>query len=121
MMHPYSTPSNGSCGRVGAQARLPLAPPPVIVAVPPHDPAKAPKLAKACRRLLDALESGHAFTLAGVAELGGRRYSARIGELRAAGYVVLGPRPWMRPDGTMERRTVPMFAGRECYRLERGR
>lgn len=100
------------------QAALPLEPVLIRVAVPPQNPKRVEKLKPAARNVLALLECGGTYTWRQIVTVGGLRYSARIGELRAAGYPILGPLGWRRPDGTRETRTVPLVGGDEAYRIE---
>jgi hypothetical protein len=108
----------------------------IPLAVPPHDPAKREALKRAARHILALLGDGQAHSRHELASVGGNRYIARLGEIRAAldgRAVVLGPRPYrdvfeVEPSLLWEAdRQCPCGCGRiggpktqrlECYRLE---
>ena len=95
-----------------------LPPRPPVAHVPAHNPRRAPQLSRACAALLELLADGQPHPWHALLAAGGARYGARIGELRSAGHVVLGPLAWRRPDGSREDRRQPLSAtGDECYRL----
>jgi hypothetical protein len=105
-------------GEAVSQGRLSFDPPSILVAVPPQCPPKVHKLKPAALNVLELLRCGPGpYLWHQLMAVGGSRYSARVGELRAAGYAILGPLGWTRPDGTRETRTVPLRNGQECYRL----
>ena len=99
----------------------PPPPRPPRVHVPAHNPARAPQLSRACAALLELLSDGVAHPWHALLAAGGARYGARISEIRSAGHVVIGPRAWLRPDGSREERREPLSpGGDEMYRLVRG-
>jgi hypothetical protein len=101
------------------QSTLSFEPCLIRVAVPPQCPQKVHKLKPAARNVLELLRCGPGpYLWHQLMAVGGARYGARVGELRAAGYVILGPLGWTRPDGTRETRTVELGPGQaERYRL----
>jgi hypothetical protein len=111
-------PHGVAAARSPRQASLDFTPCLIRVAVPPQCPAKVAKLKPAALNVLELLRCGPGpYLWHQLMAVGGSRYGARVGELRAAGYVILGPLGWTRPDGTRETRTVPLRNGQECYRL----
>jgi len=101
------------------QKPLDFTPPAVALiplAVPPHDPGKREALKRAARHILALLGDGQAHSRHELARVGGNRYVARLGEIRAAldgRAVVLGPRAHR---GCQE--IEPMRDGCEFYRME---
>jgi hypothetical protein len=90
----------------------------IRIAVPPHNPKLAARLKPAALHILALLEDGEAHAWHELMAVGGARYSARVGELRAAGYVLLGPMSWRRTDGEQELRREPLGPGDvERYRM----
>ena len=99
------------------QSPLPLELEPIRVAVPPHRPQLVHKLKPATLNVLGLLGDFLPHSRRELAEVGGARYSARIGELRDAGQPILGPAKSPR-HGIYE--TEPAGpGGLEMYRLER--
>lgn len=71
-----------------------------------------------CDMILGRLQAGAATGLDLLRAGGGLRYGARIAELRERGHLIFGPKPWRRPDGTLEELiTTPLADGHERYEL----
>ena len=71
-----------------------------------------------CQMILGRLQVGRATGGDLVKAGGGLRYGGRISELRARGHRILGPKPWRRPDGTRETKTIsPDEQGHDLYEL----
>jgi hypothetical protein len=103
-------------GILGArQEFLDFTPEPLRVHTPAHDPGKVRRLARAALQILGLLGDGRRHSYHELVKAGGRRYSARVGELRDAGHRILGPLKCPR-HGIYE--TEPMVDGVEMYRLE---
>jgi hypothetical protein len=103
-----------------APRQLALSVEPVLirVAVPPQAPARSKGLQRACLAILELLSDGRPHAWHELQAVGGSRANARVGELRRAGYVVLGPLGWRRLDGVRELRREPLGPGEtERYRL----
>jgi hypothetical protein len=77
-------------------------------------------LQRACLAILELLSDGRPHAWHELQAVGGSRANARVGELRRAGYVLLGPLPWRRADGERELRKEPLGPGDvERYRMVR--
>lgn len=101
--------------RVLRQAALDFSPPVLRVARPPHNPALVRRLCRAALGILGLLGDELPHSRQELAQVGGARYSARVGELRDAGHVILGPAKSPR-HGLYE--TEPLGPGNvERYRL----
>jgi hypothetical protein len=99
------------------QAALSFEPCLIRVAVPPQAPARSKGLQRACLHILELLSDGRPHAWHELQAVGGSRANARVGELRRAGYVVLGPLGWRRLDGEREIRREPLGPGEtEMYR-----
>jgi hypothetical protein len=114
--------SHPSCSRrqfgsAPTQAALNFEPCLIRVAVPPQAPARSKGLQRACLHILELLSDGRPHAWHELQAVGGSRANARVGELRRAGYVVLGPLGWRRLDGEREIRREPLGPGEtEMYR-----
>ena len=104
-------------GTVPVQAIL-LSPPPLVLrSIDCPDKRKAKKLVKACLTILAVLQNYPEWTcsITVLRAVGGWRTSARIGELRAAGHVILGPKPC--PSAGIWETIPPGADGQDRYRL----
>lgn len=80
------------------------------------DKATAKKLKPAALNILGLLQSVHEAPWTELQRVGGRRFSGRIEELRAAGHRIIGPKPARRKG--IHETTDPGPRGEDMYRLE---
>lgn len=109
-----SPPAAPSHPAVAAQQSLSFEPAILRVAVPPHNPRLAARLKPAALHVLGLLGDGKPHSRHELATVGGNRYAARVGELRDAGHLILGPSK-SRKHQIWD--TEPMAGDVECYRL----
>lgn len=110
--------SSRSCPQLAPAPRqlaISLEPVLIRVAVPPQAPARSKGLQRACLRILDLLSDGRPHAWHELQAVGGSRANARVGELRRAGYVIQGPRPWRSLSGIVA--PIALRDGVEVYRL----
>lgn len=103
-----------SAAQLGLDFRCPVFHIPAVA--PRHDPGKRPALHRAALHVLGLLSDGRPHSRLELQAVGGNRYAARVGTLRDAGHVILGPLPQPR-RGIFG--AEPMVDGLECYRLVR--
>jgi hypothetical protein len=80
-------------------------------------PAVRKKLGRASLNILGRLQEGAA-SWRELQVVGGRRFSARLHEIRDAGHVIIGPEPL--PERGQLETTAPNAAGDDMYELRRG-